>query len=133
MVMVDSCVLLDIFTEDEFWYSRSANTLEMYGETDELAINPIIYGEISVGFSRIEELERVLPAALFKRLPIPPEAAFLAGKAFLTYKKRDGGRRSPLPDFYIGAHAAILGIPLISRDVKRFRSYFPKLKIVEVW
>ena len=132
MIMVDSCVLLDIFTEDENWYTRSAKTLEIYGESDEPAINPIIYGEVSVGFSRIEELERVLPTAIFKRLPIPPEAAFLAGKAFLTYKKRDGRRRSPLPDFYIGAHASVLGIPLISRDVKRFRSYFPNLKLVEV-
>src|SRR6056297_2516684 len=101
--MVDSCVLLDIFTEDVTWYTRSASILENYGEREELAINPIIYGEVSVGFSRIEEVERVLPPAVFKRLPVPAEAAFLAGKAFLTYKKRDGGRRSPLPDFYIGA------------------------------
>lgn len=130
MILIDSCVLLDIVTEDPKWYAWSSEMLERYGETQELAINPIIYSEVSAGFTRIEEVERVLPASIFKRLHLPWEAAFLAGKAFLKYKKRSGVKRSPLPDFFIGAHGSVLGISLITRDAKRYRTYFPTLKLI---
>ena len=100
------------------------------GENHELAINPLIYSEVSVSFKHIEEVERVIPAFVFKRLHLPWEAAFLAGKAFLRYRKRQGKKSSPLPDFYIGAHSTVLGIPLITRDKKRFQSYFPRLQLI---
>jgi hypothetical protein len=95
-----------------------------------LVINPIIYAEISIGFERIEELDEVLPADSFRRDPLPWEAAFLAGKCFLEYRRRGGSRRSPLPDFYIGAHAAVAGLPLLTRDARRYRTYFPHLDLL---
>ena len=93
-------------------------------------INPIIYAEVSVRFARIEELEEALPADLFRREPLPWEAAFLAGKCFLRYRKGGGAKRSPLPDFYIGAHAAVRGATLLTRDASRYRSYFPTLRVI---
>lgn len=92
-----------------------------------LIINPIIYAEVSVGFERIEELDDALPADSFRRDPLPWEAAFLAGKCFLIYRRRGGSRRAPLPDFYIGAHAAVTGLTLLTRDARRYRTYFPQL------
>jgi predicted nucleic acid-binding protein len=130
VVMIDSCVLLDIITDDPVWCSWSADVLKKWGENHELAINPIIYSEVSVSFEHIEEVERVMPAFVFKRLHLPWEAAFLAGKAFLRYRKRQGKKSSPLPDFFIGAHSTVLGIPLITRDKKRFQSYFPRLQLI---
>ncbi len=130
MILVDSNVLLDIVTDDPVWAEWSTRRLEAYAETHELAINPVIFSEISVGFRRIEEVEHAFPSSLFLRLPLPWEAAFLAGKAFLSYKKHGGTRRSPLPDFFIGAHASVLGIPLLTRDAERYRTYFPKLEIL---
>ena len=99
-------------------------------ETHILVINPIIYAEVSIGFHRIEDVEMVLPPGFFRRDPFPWEAAFLAGKCFLAYRKKGGRRSSTLPDFFIGAHAAIARIPLLTRDVSRYRTYFPKLKLV---
>ena len=96
----------------------------------ELCINPIIYAEVSVGFERIEELDAALPADAFTRLELPWEAGFLAGKAFLQYRRAKGARTSPLPDFYIGAHAAIDGMALLTRDAKRYRTYYPKLELI---
>jgi hypothetical protein len=130
MVMVDSCVLLDIITDDPYWYPWSSAALEKWGEGHDLALNQIIYSEISVSFEHIEEVERVIPATVFKRLHLPWEAAFLAGKVFLRYRRHRGTKRSPLPDFYIGAHSTVLGIPLITRDAKRFEYYFPELKLI---
>jgi len=95
-----------------------------------LVINPIIYAEVSMGFERIEELDEALPADSFRRDPLPWEAAFLAGKCFLAYRRRGGARRSPLPDFYIGAHAAVTGLPLLTRDARRYRTYFPHLHLL---
>jgi len=95
-----------------------------------LAINPIIYAEVSIRFDRIEDLEATLPEADFRRLPLPWEAAFLAGKCFVRYRRRRGTRRSPLPDFYIGAHAAVAGVTLLTRDAGRYRGYFPGLELV---
>jgi hypothetical protein len=95
-----------------------------------IAINPIIYAEVSIRFERIEELEETLPESEFRRLPLPWEAAFLAGKCFIRYRRRRGARRSPLPDFYIGAHAAVAGMPLLTRDASRYRTYFPRIELI---
>lgn len=129
-VLVDSSVLLDVATNDAVWGTRSADALARHAERSVLVINPLVYAEVSVGFARIEELEAALPHDLFRREPLPYEAAFLAGKAFLAYRQRGGERKSPLPDFYIGAHAAVAGYTLLTRDVLRFRSYFPRLTVL---
>ncbi len=129
-IVVDSNVILDIVTEDKRWFPWSSEALAQYAETHALVINPIIYSEVSIGFDRVEDVETVLSPMLFRRDPIPWEAAFLAGKCFLHYRKRGGGKRSPLPDFFIGAHAAILGIPLLTRDASRYQTYFPKLRLI---
>ncbi len=129
-ILVDSNVLLDVLTEDPRWSPWSMETLAEHGDRDLLAINPIIYAEVSIGFVRIEEIEAALPPRTFHRLALPWEAAFLAGKCFLTYRRRGGIRSSPLPDFYIGAHASVSGMKLLTRDAARYRSYFPKLGII---
>ena len=129
-VLVDSNVVLDILTEDRRWLSWSSDALAAAANESRLVINPIIYGEISVHFDRIEDLDEVLPLSAFEREPLPFEAAFLAGKAFLTYRRRSGTKSSPLPDFYIGAHAAIRGYRVLTRDVRRYRAYFPKLPLI---
>jgi hypothetical protein len=129
-LLVDSNVLLDVLTADARWFDRSSAKLATLAEDHDLIINPIVYAEVSVGFGGIEELDAALPREAFKREPLPWEAAFLAGKCFARYRRAGGARRSPLPDFYIGAHAAVRGIPLLTRDPARYRSYFPKLEIV---
>jgi len=129
-IVVDSNVILDIVTEDNRWFTWSSEVLAQYSETHVLVINPVIYAEVSIGFDRIEDVEAVLSPMLFRRAPIPWEAAFLAGKCFLQYRKKEGSKRSPLPDFFIGAHAAVLGIPLLTRDASRYRTYFPQLKLI---
>jgi hypothetical protein len=130
-VLVDSNVLLDVFTEDPRWYGRSAAVLAKVAGRHELVVNPIVYAEVSVGFERIEELDAVLPGDSFRREALPWDAAFLAGKCFVRYRRAGGARRAPLPDFYIGAHAAIRGIPLLTRDAARYRTYFPRLELIE--
>jgi predicted nucleic acid-binding protein len=129
-VLVDANVLLDVLTDDPQWYSWSAGQLDACAAETELCINPIIYAEVSVGFERIEELDDALPPETFTRLELPWEAGFLAGKIFLQYRRTQGSRSSPLPDFYIGAHAAIEGLALLTRDAKRYRTYFPKLELI---
>lgn len=129
-MMVDSNVLLDILSEDLIWYDWSSRILADCVQDYVLVINPIIYAEISVGFARIEDLEAALPETMLERRPIPAAAAFLAGKCFVTYRRRGGEKRSPLPDFFIGAHAAVEGMTLLTRDEKRYRTYFPNLKII---
>ena len=129
-VLVDSNVLLDVLTEDGRWATWSANAIETVGDRSTLVINPIVFAELSVHFSRIEELDEALPKALFSREPISDEAAFLAGKAYLAYRRRGGVRRSPLPDFFVGAHAAVAGYRLLTRDVARYRTYFPGLGLI---
>lgn len=129
-VLVDSNVLLDILTEDPVWYDWSAAALEQCANENLLYINPIIYAEISIGFAKIEELEAVLPADTFHRLPLPLEAAFLAGKAFMQYRKRGGVKTSTLPDFFIGAHAAVSGLKLLTRDTQRYAHYFPTVECI---
>jgi hypothetical protein len=127
--LVDSNVLLDLFTADPRWCDWSETQLADALDRAEILINPIIYAEISIGFERIEELERALPDEL-KREALPWEAAFLAGKCFLEYRRRGGQKRSPLPDFYIGAHAAVTGRALLTRDPQRYRSLFPRLELI---
>lgn len=129
-VLVDSNVLLDVLTEDPRWFNWSSETLAREAEQGLLVINPIIYAEVSVGFERIEELEDALPPTMFQRAALPWEAGFLAGKCFRTYRRRAGARRSPLPDFYIGAHAAVSGMALLTRDPARYRTYFPRLEVI---
>lgn len=129
-VLVDSNILLDIITEDEIWFDWSANTLSEIANKAPLNINPIIYAELSVRFESIEELEQAVPNEIFRRQALPWEAGFLAGKCFLKYRKRGGVRNSPLPDFYIGAHAAIKKMRLLTRDKNRYSTYFPKLEII---
>lgn len=129
-VLVDSNVLLDVFTKDENWFDWSSNRLSEFAECDLLYINSIIYSEISIGFSRIEALENALPFDLIQRDSLPYEAAFLAGQCFLKYRKAGGAKRSPLPDFYIGAHAAVKGWKLLTRDKGRYSTYFPQLDVI---
>jgi predicted nucleic acid-binding protein len=129
-VLVDSNVLLDVATNDADWGNWSARALAEVAEHTTLVINPIIYAEVSIGYTTIEALDAVLPAALYQREPLPWEAGFLAGKSFLLYRRRGGSRTAPLPDFYIGAHAAIGGLALLTRDAARYRSYFPKVQIL---
>ena len=129
-VLVDANVILDVVTEDPAWFAWSSETLARAADRSRLAINPIVYAELSAGFERIEELDVAVPASAFTRLPLPYDAGFLAGQCFLHYRRAGGDRRSPLPDFYIGAHAAIAGMPLLTRDVRRYRTYLPQLSLI---
>lgn len=127
-VLVDANVLLDALTDDPRWYGWSAAQLDARAKDAELCINPIVYAEVSMGLERIEELNDTLSPDAFTRLELPWEAGFLAGKAFLQYRRAKGARTSPLQDVYIGAHAAIEGMVLLTRDAKRYRTYYPKLE-----
>ena len=129
-VMVDSCVYLDIFTRDPDWCDWSGSRLASAASAGKIIINPEIYAEISVRFEKIEQLEALLPHSVFDYCQIPRAAAFLAGKCYQKYRRRGGSKLHPLPDFFIGAHAAVADIPLITRDTRRFREYFPKLHLV---
>jgi predicted nucleic acid-binding protein len=129
-VLVDSNVLLDVMTEDAHWLAWSAAAMERAADRFRLVINAVIYAEVSVRYSRIEELEDALPKAMLDREAIPYEAAFLADKCFVDYRRRGGSRRSPLPDFFIGAHAAVAGYQLLTRDPAHFRTYFRKLTLI---
>lgn len=129
-VLIDSNVLLDVMTEDARWFSWSAASIERAADRYRLVVNPIIYAEVSTRYSRIEDLDIALPKTSFDREPIPYEAAFLAGKSFLAYRRRGGLKRSPLPDFFIGAHAAVAGYRLMTRDALRYRTYFPRLTLI---
>ena len=129
-ILVDSNIILDVFLDDPIWAEWSESKLEEFSSITKLFINPVVYSEVSIGFKRIEDLESALNRGGFQMLEIPKEALFLAGKAFLKYRKNRGTRKSPLPDFYIGAHAAILGMDLITRDESRYRTYFPTVKLI---
>ena len=129
-ILVDSCVLLDLFTNDPKWANWSEGILDKYGQTNTLFINSIIYTGVSIGFIRIEEVEDVLEQTGIKVLEIPREALFLAGKVFLKYRKAKGNKQSTLPDFYIGAHAIVSTFGLITRDISRFQTYFPDLHLI---
>lgn len=129
-VLVDSNVLLDVVTQDPRWGAWSATTLARVADDETLVINALVYAEVSIGFEAVETLEAALPLDLYRREDLPYEAAFLAGKVFLQYRQAGGVRRSPLPDFYIGAHAAVAGYQLLTRDAGRYRSYFPRLRLI---
>lgn len=131
VTLVDSNVLLDVATADKEWSDWSERALTEAANSSLLAINPIIYAEVSVSFATIEDLDDALPPETFTRVPLPYEAGFLAGKAFLTYRRRRGGlQTTPLPDFYVGAHAAIAGFRLLTRDADRYRIYFPTVSLI---
>jgi predicted nucleic acid-binding protein len=127
--IVDSNVLLDLFTEDPRWREWSEMQLADAFDRGATLINPIIYAEVSISFERIEELEQALPPEV-EREALPWEAGFLAGKSYVEYRRRGGERRSPLTDFYIGAHAAVTGRALLTRDPGRHRSLFPRLELI---
>jgi predicted nucleic acid-binding protein len=129
-VLVDSNVLLDVMTADPSWSAWSSDALARARRGARVAINPIVYAEVSIGYDRIEDLDTALPQADFARLDLPYAAAFLAGKCFVAYRRAGGTRTSPLPDFYIGAHAAVGGMSLLTRDGARYRTYFPKLRVL---
>jgi predicted nucleic acid-binding protein len=128
--LVDSSVILDVFENDPVWADWSEAALAEYANQLPLFINPVIYAEVSISFQRIEELEEAIAGCGLRMLPMPKEALFLAGKAFLKYRRRKGSKSSPLPDFFIGAHAAVEGWLLLTRDVKRVKTYFPTVKTV---
>lgn len=129
-VLVDSNVVLDVFLNDPKWADWSEAKLDEYDQVGILYVNSIVYAEISIGFKTIENLESAIAKAGFQMLEIPKEALFLAGKVYLEYKKRKGVKRAPLPDFFIGAQAAVQNLDLITRDVSRYRSYFPTVKLI---
>ena len=129
-ILVDSNIILDVFLDDPNWAEWSESKLIKFSSISKLFINPVIYSEVSVGFKRIEELESALTHSDFQMLEIPREALFLAGKAFLKYRKNRGTKISPLPDFYIGAQAAIFEMDLLTRDVTRYRTYFPTVRLI---
>jgi predicted nucleic acid-binding protein len=128
--LVDSNVLLDLFTEDEEWFDWSSAMLAACAEEGELVINPIVYAEVSPQFDTLEDLDEALPPGFFRRAPLPWEAGFLAGLAFAKYRRAGGVRPTPMPDFYIGAHAAVEGLALLTRDARRYRKYFPSLRVI---
>ncbi len=129
-VLVDSNVILDVFLNDQKWAAWSESKLIEYDRSGPLYINAIIYSEVSIGFERVEEMEHAVRQTGLKMLELPKEALFLAGKAFLGYKKRKGTKRSPLPDFYIGAQAAVMRLPLLTRDISRYRLHFPSVDLI---
>jgi len=129
-VFVDSNVLLDLMTQDAEWFAWSAAALEDAADSARVVVNAIVYAEVSARYSRVEDLEAALPRDMLEREAIPYEAAFLAGKSYLAYQRRGGLKRSPLPDFFIGAHAAVAGYRLLTRDAARYRTYFPRLELI---
>ena len=130
VTLVDSNVILDIVTEDPEWQDWSSTALATQAKAGLLVVNPVIYAEVAARFDRIEDLEAALPDDFYQRQPVPWEAAFLAGRSFVRYRRSGGQRRSPLPDFYIGAHAALTGMTLLTRDARRYRTYFPSLRLI---
>ena len=130
MILVDTNVLLDVFENDSEWAAWSQDRLDSASALETLAINPIIYSELSIAFARIEELEAVIAEASLKIESIPQEALFLASKAFLRYGRERGKKHSVLTDCYIGAPAAVMQWPILTRDAKRYRSYFPDVQLI---
>ena len=129
-VLIDSSVILDAIFEASPWSPWSSERLAEFARRSRLVINPIIFAEVSVSFPLIEDAEAAMAVAYLEREQVSYDAAFLAGKAYLAYRRRGGERRSPLPDFFIGAHAAVAGYTLLTRDAARYRTYFPRLAVV---
>lgn len=128
--LIDSNVILDVATEDPDWFEWSARALSTAVRTAPVMINPLIYAEVSANYDTIEELDAALPENVFRRAPLPYQAGFVAARAFLAYRSRGGERRSPLPDFYIGAHAAVDRLTLVTRDARPYRTYFPTVELL---
>ena len=129
-VLVDRNPALDVAYRDPRWGPSSRAKITEAASESVLVINPIVFAEVSIGYTSVEDLKDVVPADVFRREPLPFEAAFLAGKCFLAYRRRGGTRTSPLPDFYIGAHAAVRGYRLLTRDAARYRTYFPRVELI---
>ena len=129
-VLADSNVLIDVLEEDAHWFKWSSAQLAALVDEARVVINPIIYAEVASNFATIEALERALAPYDLRREPLPWDAAFMASQAYKIYRKRGGAKRSPLPDFYIGAHASLAGYALLTRDPKRYHEYFPKLRLI---
>ena len=128
--LIDSNVIIDIVGGDPTWSDWSASAIEQADQNGPLIINPVVFAEVSTRFVRIEEVDAILPRADFVRAAIPWDAAFLAGQSFLRYRRRGGVKTSPLPDFFIGAHAAVVGLRLLTRDARRYRTYFPTIELI---
>jgi len=129
-ILVDSNVILDIFTNDPKWIDWSQQTLDKFSYTHTLCINPIIYTEVSIGFNDHQTFEHIIEQCEFKLLELPKLALFLAGKTFVKYRQQKGTKNSTLPDFYIGAHAQVADMQLIIRDIKRYGTYFPTVTLI---
>jgi len=130
LLLVDTNVILDVIQNDPQWAAWSQAQLDATSLKFTLMINPVIYAELSIAYRRIEELESMLGSSRLRMEPIPREALFLAGRAFLKYRQQRGTRTGVLPNFFIGAHAAVAGIPLLTRDVRRYSNYFPSLELI---
>jgi hypothetical protein len=128
--LVDTNVIVDVLNEDSQWFEWSADALATAADLGPLVINHVIYAEVSVQFDTLEDLDAALPPTDYIRANLPWSAAFIAGKCYETYRRRGGQRRSPLPDFFIGAHAAVQELRLLTRDAKRYRTYFPTVDVV---
>jgi len=128
--LLDSNVLLDIATADPTWLAWSEGQFRVAATSGPILINPLIYAEIAPAFATASDLDRWLDESVFQRLPLPYAAGWLAAQAFLKYRRAGGSRNSPLPDFYIGAHAEIQGLTLVTRDATRYRTYFPSVALV---
>jgi predicted nucleic acid-binding protein len=129
-VMVDSCIYFDVLSNDPTWGAWSTRALEHAAESGFILLNAVIYAEVSAQVETLESLQDIFPEEVFQYEPIPREAAFLAGKCHIAYRRRGGQKTTPLADFFIGAHAAVLDVPLLTRDVARFQTYFPKLRLI---
>jgi len=130
MLLVDTNVLVDVLQDDPQWADWSIGQLRAQAKIHELAINPVVYAELSLSFSTFESLDRAVATLELTLREIPRPALFLAGKAYLQYRRRGGSKAQVLPDFFIGAHAAVEGWALLTRDASRFRTYFPSLEVV---
>lgn len=129
-VLVDSSVLLDLFTDDPQWADWSEDVLERYSQTNSLYINSVVYSEVSIGFTKIEAMDDAIAQLDLRVLELPREALFLSGKVFVQYKRNKGTKTSTLPDFFVGAHASVSQFQVITRDVRRIKTYFPKVKLI---
>ena len=130
VVLVDSCIITDLANPESQWYEWSASTLEELDNNNRFVINPIIYTECSVAYETVEEVEKLFSTLSFEYVELPREALFLAGRAFIRYRRRNGSKTNVLPDFFIGAHAAIDNYHIITRDKGRFSSYFPTVNLI---
>jgi predicted nucleic acid-binding protein len=130
VILVDTNVLLDLVTDDPDWLEWSLARLEEAALAGPVLINDVVYAEISIRYERIEDLDTMLADAMIEIAPTSRPALFLAGKAFQHYRAAGGVRTGVLPDFFIGAHAAVEGWPLLTRDARRYRTYFPKLTLI---